>query len=343
MRWFFAFYIFSVLLGSTAYGRSSVRCENLYVPKGTVRSLFELDRLRLMTFNLENFTFQRDELGEPTKKMLEISKIILDQRPDVIVLQEVSGKDSISEFNMMLLQDRYRIEYIEGHRDTAHHITFLVKKSLSIRYQVRSHINEKWVDPVSNKEGYLFARDYPALIIWPAERFDRPALIVFGNHGKSMIDRPGDPDSVLMRTAQIFRMQKIADDMRKEFGRHVPMVIAGDFNADLTNSTVIHPLRKVFEDAFNLSPIPKEFDDRVTHTYHAYRGNPAALAAPLDAFFVNKSLRDYIRSVRVYRYRDKEGNTLPLPRSAEERLQQPSDHFPVILDIGAEPLMRSAS
>ena len=112
MRWFFAFYIFSVLLGSTAYGRSSVRCENLYVPKGTVRSLFELDRLRLMTFNLENFTFQRDELGEPTKKMLEISKIILDQRPDVIVLQEVSGKDSISEFNMMLLQHRYRIEYI---------------------------------------------------------------------------------------------------------------------------------------------------------------------------------------------------------------------------------------
>jgi endonuclease/exonuclease/phosphatase family metal-dependent hydrolase len=292
-----------------------------------------------MTFNLENFSFKRTHKGLPTKKVQDIASIILDQRPDVIILQEVYSKEAIGDFAMTMLHDRYRVEYIEG-KGAVHHITFLIKKSLHIRYEIRSHLGETWYDPTLRKEVALFSRDFPALILWLPESKVRPALIVFGNHGKSMIDRRGDPDSILLRTAQIHRMHKIASEMREEFGRHVPMVIAGDFNANLTNSSIIHPLRKAFEDAFNLSPVPKEYYDRVTYTYHGFDD---LIAAPFDAFFVNKTLRDHIWSVRVYRYRDKEGNLKPLPSSVKERLLQPSDHFPVILDIRAEPLLKSAS
>jgi endonuclease/exonuclease/phosphatase family metal-dependent hydrolase len=338
MRWMIGFYLFL----SCSYGLCGTpRCEFLFTKQLESKSLYELDRIRLMTFNLENFSFKRTEEGLPTKKVQDIANIILDQRPDVVILQEIYNKESIGDFNLTLLQDRYRVEYIEGEKGSAHHITFLVKKSLKIRYEIRSHIGEKWFDPALQKDVELFNRDFPALIVWPLEAQNaRPALIVFGNHGKSRIDRPGDPDSMLMRTAQIFRMQKIASEMKQEFGKHVPMVIAGDFNANLTNSSFIHPLRKVFEDAFNLSPVPKEHYERITHTYH---GSKESSASPLDAFFVNKTLSEYVWSVRVYRYRDKEGNVIPLPENTEQRLLQPSDHYPVILDISAEPLMRSAS
>jgi len=337
MGWLISFVVISFFIFDSLAG--PLRCEFVYTKKIGIKSLAELSRLRLMTFNLENFSFKKKEDGSSSKKSLDIAKIILDQRPDVIVLQEVHTKEDIGDFAMTMLHDRYRVEYIEGKKDTPHHITFLIKKSLYVRYEIRSHLGEKWLDPTQQKEVELFFRDFPALILWPGESFGRPAMIVFGNHGKSMIDRPGDPDSMLIRSAQIFRMQKIARDLREEFGRHVPMVIAGDFNANLADSNIIHPLRTVFEDAFDLSPAPKHYYDRVTHTFH---GQDQIMAAPLDAFFVNKSLREFIWSIRVYRYRDREGNLIPLPSTAEERLHQPSDHFPVIVDIATEPLHRSA-
>jgi endonuclease/exonuclease/phosphatase family metal-dependent hydrolase len=338
MRWITGF-LLGLLFCPLGFSVTTLRCEFIYTKRIGVKSLSELNRIRLMTFNLENFSFKRTEDGLPTKKVQDIANIILDQRPDVIILQEVHTKEAIGDFVMTMLQDRYRVEYIEGEKGTSHHITFLIKKSLHVRYEIRSHMGEKWFDPTLGEEVELFSRDFPALILWAPEKSVRPSLIVFGNHGKSMNDRPGDPDSALLRGAQILRMQKIAKEMREEFGRHVPMVIAGDFNSNLTDSSVIHPLRKIFEDAFDLSPVPREYYERVTHTYH---GAHEVELAPLDAFFVNKPLRDHVLSIRVYRYRDKEGNLIPLPSSLEERLLQPSDHFPVILDIEAEPLIRAA-
>lgn len=336
-----SFLSFALALLSAPSITAKQLCESVYLKRPVeLRALSQIPRLRLMTYNLENFSYDRLDPAK-VQKAKAIGGIIRSERPDVIVLQEISNRESLQNFNREELGGRYRVIFIEGGRDNAQHLSFLIKKSLDLRYELRSHRSEMWFDPVQKIEEPLFKRDFPALILLePGATAYRPAMIIFGNHGKSMKDRPGDPESAILRAAQVEGMQNIAWRYRNEFGPEVPMIIAGDFNINLAQKKLISPLRKIFEDAFNFNPVPRDSSERVTHTYH---GRGQLDTVELDAFFVTRTLRHHIKSVRVFRYRDQEGNLLPLAETREERDLQPSDHFPVILDISSAPVLASSA
>ncbi|MNL69615.1 hypothetical protein D3C87_1944970 [compost metagenome] len=95
----------------------------------------------------------------------------------------------------------------------------------------------------------------------------------------------------------------------------------------------------MFKDAFDFSPTVRDLFDRYTHTFHPH--NAPMQATALDAVFVNGRLKEAIKSARVFHYRDELGLEKPLPTNSVERSENPSDHFPIIVDIDVQPLLGS--
>lgn len=308
-------------------------CQRVLLDIPTYKKLKDLPRLRLMTFNLENFIY--DAAGKNLKlkdpeKVDGVADVILDQRPDILIVQEAQNQKALESFNEQRLMDRYRVFIMEGLEQKGSNVGFLVKKDLDIHIEIESHRDFQWMDPVKQTPVSIFTRDLPALLIKESPS-SAPAMIVFGNHGKSKINRPGDPESTLLRTAQIEAMAQIMQTYQKRFNSEVPMVIAGDFNTDVSKGPEMKPLKSIFKDAFDISPNPESSIDRATHSLHTMNGDTHYNA--MDTIFVNTVLENSIQSARVFRYKDSHGHALPLPETYQERNQNPSDHFPVVVDL----------
>lgn len=319
---------------------SAAQCSDLFTQIRVTRYLRDLPRLRLMTYNLENFYIEpggsKVQLKSP-EKVQGVAEVVLDQRPDILIVQEVQSQSALETFNRDFLKERYETYLIEGNDGRGINVGFLVKKDLAVSVELQSHKDFKWIDPVKNVEEVIFSRDLPALIIRETES-SRPSLVIFGNHGKSKRDRPGDPESLKLRTAQIEAIAYITQAYKQRFGEDTPIVVAGDFNTNVGNGPELRPLRADFVDAFDVSPTERNGLDRSTHTFHP-RGKQVQ-AHEMDAFFLNEMLVDAVKSARVYRYRDRNGIEKPLPETYDLRAENPSDHFPVVVDIALDPLLQ---
>lgn len=340
-RFLFCFFIsIAAFFQAFAAQAQAPQCSRIFVHEIKVRELQELSRLRVMTYNLENFNYNSRKIDldpRAQEKYENIAEVILDQRPEVLVLQEVHSKKSLEEFNSNMLQDRYEVFVVSGNDSSGMNLAFMIKRDLNLKTEIKSHKDQEWFDPASKEVDYLFNRDFPALIL-RQENKTGPALIVFAHHGKSMNDRPGDPKSVKMRTAQISRIKDILLQFSETYGKETPTIVAGDFNTDILRGSEITSLKNVFRDVFDFSPIVRDLFDRYTHTFHPHQGPTQATA--LDAIFANQALKDAIKSARVFHYRDELGVEKPLPANSEQRAENPSDHFPIIVDIDVAPLLR---
>lgn len=332
--WFF-FVIAPKRIEAGPSGSRAVLCHYLYRDRRVeMRSLRELERLRLMTFNLENFRFERLQDGQVSAKLRVLGEHMLRERPDIIVLQEVLDRSSLEAFNHWVLENRYRVEFIEGIPGNTHHLAFLIKRNRKVHYEIRSHLREKWVDPISGKEEYLFWRDLPALMIKEQASDPSPSLVLFGVHGKAMKAREGDPKSVHLRAEQAKRMAQVVEQMWKQFGRSVPTIITGDFNSELNRDPILRPLWKVFRNGFDLSPTTKAPEDRQTHVWQKEQGE---VGSELDGFMLSRHLRDHVLSIRVRHHEDifsSDSTSQQMKISLSDPPgQRPSDHRPVILDL----------
>jgi hypothetical protein len=124
-------------------------------------------------------------------------------------------------------------------------------------------------------------------------------------------------------------MASIIDDYRARFGEDVPMIVGGDFNTDITDGKEMGPIHERLLDVFDIVGLTGQ--SRVTHSYFP-PGGPVDYQQ-VDAIFISEILKPNVLSASVYRYKDGNGNELPLPRSFNERQKNPSDHYPVVLKL----------
>ncbi len=273
----------------------------------------------------------------------EQGKAILENDLDVVTLQEVENAQALEDFNRDHLGGKYKVFLIEGNDERGIDVAFLVKKDLPLQIEHRSHKDETWIDPVwGGGPTRLFSRDLTALVA-RAEPGGKPLFVLFGTHFKSKRDRDGrDPESRVMRGAQVKRSAEIIGRYRAEFGADVPVMIAGDFNGVVPDEPEFRPLFEAagLVDAFDATPNPPARAARVTHTYHPRDG--AAHQGQMDAILVSKGLRGAVKKAEVYRYRDAQGRIKPIPNTYEERSRNPSDHFPVVVTLDFVPLKAAA-
>lgn len=340
-------------------GRASGLSPPRAAPKLVERPLESLLELRVGTYNMLNL-FEHVGKFEPDParpgamrqvtpaqlkaewQLRESARAIRESAFDILVLQEIENIAALSRFNEDYLGGEYGPFLIEGNDSRGIDVAFLVKRDIPFALEQRTHKGETWDDPLlPGPPQRVFSRDLPVLIVRAPGR-PAPLFLLFGTHFKSKRTRlPQDPESRILRRAQADRSAEIVGRYREEFGAGLPLLFAGDFNGEINREPEFEGLRRAagLVDSFDALKTPVPPAERITHTYHPREG--PTQARQIDAVMVSSSLKSFVRSAEVYRYKDAEGKAKPIPKTHAERSRNPSDHFPVLVVLDFPPILRA--
>lgn len=308
------------------------------------RSLDSIRVLHLLTYNLLNLEmhvgkFEDGPTGArpvtgPTLKdpafRHQQADILLSEKTDIGVFQEIEGMEAFDSFNRDFVGDLFEPLLKRGNDGRGIEVGMLVKRDLPFTLEYRSHRDRLWHDPVTGSRARVFSRDLPALIV-RAEGSAKPLLILLGTHFRSKNDRDGDPESEIMREGQADAAAAVINGLKQEFGATVPIILAGDFNGNFNRERAFATMRRALdmEDPFNVLNVGEP--ERITHTYHP-QGEPRH-TDQLDYLLVSRNILACIKDAYVYRYKDDKGRVKPIPQTKNQRKKNPSDHFPVALQL----------
>lgn len=343
-------------------------------------------RLKLMQFNVQDLFLQlaypistatlqglterqwqllgaEDVELKPLGKLRGLGRVIFQERPDVVLLNEVGGPESLAHFARLFLDDRYEPLILPGRARRGIGNGFLVRRGLPLRAELRSHrdlptpfhypheLNPAAFPAVlayvpslglEPPEARTMSRDVAELrLLGPG---GAPVLGMLLVHLKSAYDPDRiDPGGVKRRAAEVRALLDLYDRVAAELA--APLVLAGDMNAIAAREGTAAELRPLYEradleDALALAGHPPY--ERITHlTFFLDEVG----ARQLDYILLPAPLRRRLvpEGTYVHRYRfDEDPRALELPASLRDRAQLPSDHYPVVctLDLGDEGAAR---
>ncbi len=339
---------------------------------------FKRRRLRIVEFNVENlFVLLDHHLGQsfealtekewqrlsasttpnkPLQHVRELARAIEQMDPDILMLCEVGGRESLLNFSKYFLNDAYAPHLIEGNSDRGIDLGYLVKRSLPFTYDLLSH-KHRSIDFLypheqmsletgyshlrsARKTSHKFSRDVLELRIYESAD-EPPALILMLVHLKSQLDRSRiDPGGRDRRKAELEKLVQIYNEIKFEFKGKSPILMGGDFNGiaalpspDLEFEALYRDTE--LKDCLEVAGVAP--DDRFTHMQ--IYNNRVAINRQLDYLFVPPEIAHRVNREEtwVFRYRDELGMTMLIPRNLNEKRLLPSDHYPVILTIDPEP------
>ncbi len=281
-------------------------------------------------------------------KTLWLAESLLQINADIVCLNEVGGEESIRNFAHFFLHDRYVPHLIEGNSDRGIDVGYLVRKDFAHhRVELRTHKNRplhfvypheeqtnlylKNTQPERIIKTHYFSRDCAELRICK-EGHQVPLLIILLVHLKSKLDPDGiDPQGRHRREAEVRALVSIYRELRIEFPQ-VPVIVTGDFNGSAARGQVGEEFRELSTtdlesvvDLANLSP-----ESSSTQMQFTRGGQIKGLQ--IDYIFISPELKAHLlpQGVEIFRYRNELGLPLPQPKTLEQRLHLPSDHFPVV-------------
>lgn len=283
----------------------------------------------------ETDAYKGQKKEEHTK---EIARIIHDTNPDFILLQEVEGRSSLDRFTQNYLGGEY-VAFMPPTNDRREiGVALLIKDDLKFHIKVESFESLSWTNPRGHIEP-IFTRNVGLFSIFDPDT-DEVVLGVFGLHFKSRRDRRGDPGSVLKRTKEVEETVRAVEKFRLAHPG-VPVIVAGDFNSNRD----VEELKPLFDelglhDAHTEEHFRnKDRQGRITHSYHPV--GEKAIFSEMDLILVDESLKSRILGSDVYRYRDYTlGKPKPIPDTINLRNLNPSDHFPVFVDLDPKSIYK---
>lgn len=271
---------------------------------------------------------QLQDRQKPLHKVLGAAKAIAEIAPDILMLTEVGGRDSLENFNRHFLGDRFTPYFIEGNSRRGIDLAFLVAKDLPYRVEALSNKNTP-VRIVGPRGPYTtqFSRDVAELRLYEGESLKLIALLV---HFKSKLSTEDDINGKDARTAEAIATTRLYEERRRLFP-DVPIVLGGDFNAELASLELEALRRSDLTDFHDLLGTPREA--RVSLVHFDYVDNAYPLI--LDYLLLSPQLKECVVAAKSYTYRYKGFYDLPerFPQSRRERFQMPSDHYPVVLTL----------
>jgi endonuclease/exonuclease/phosphatase family metal-dependent hydrolase len=337
-------------------------------------SYFQTHRLRFVEFNVENlFVFLDHYQGQnlstvtekewqrfsasttpnkPLDQVRRIAKAVRELDPDVLMLCEVGGRESLSNFSQHFLGGAYEPHLIEGNSDRGIDIGYLVRRGLPFTYDLLSH-RHRSIDflypheQMSKETGYdhlrsarktshKFSRDVLELRAFESPD-ESPAFILLLVHLKSQLDRTRiDPGGRDRRRAELVKLVGIYNEIHQELKGQTPIFLGGDFNGIAGKQNMDEEFEAVYRttglhDCLELAGVAH--DDRFTH--QQIYNNRVRSDKQLDYLFVPPEVAARVSKTEtwVYRYRDEHGMTIMIPRNLNEKRLLPSDHFPVVLTL----------
>lgn len=344
-------------------------------------SFFNDRRIRIVEFNVENLFILLDHYrgqelsgvterewqafsasttpNKPIQQVRELARAVRDLDPDILMLCEVGGRESLSNFSHHFLGDRYVPYLIEGNSDRGIDIGYLVRRSLPFTYDLISH-KHRSIDFLypherqTQESGYThlrsgkitshrFSRDVLELRVYEASDGPAPipAMVLMLVHLKSQLDRNRiDPGGRDRRRAELMKLLKIYREIHDEFCGRTPVILGGDFNGVAAWPDPDEEFKAIYEetrlrDCLEIAGIAH--DERFT--YQQLNRNRPGIHRQLDYLFVPPELESRVDREHswVFRFRDEFGMTQIIPRNLNEKRLLPSDHFPVVLTLSPNP------
>lgn len=355
----------------TAHQNHFFRSQTLRLVEFNVENLFlYLDFVNLTEGGKPNFDFESlnekqwqllttSTVGnKPLVHVRAVAKAIRDMNPDIMMLCEVGGIESLANFSKYFLNDEYEAHLIEGNSDRGIDLGYLTRRSLPFRYELESH-KHRVIDflypheRLSQETGYKnlgsarhsshkFSRDVLELRVFEGEA-KTPCLIMLLVHLKSQLDRTRiDPGGRDRRRAELEKLVQIYDELNQRYKGLVPILLTGDFNgsAALPNpDTEFKALyaRTELKDVLEVAGVPN--DERFTYMQLSASRNRVGRNKQLDYIFVHPTLFPRVSKEDswTFRFKDHMGRTMLLPRNLNEKKTLPSDHYPVICTLLPEP------
>jgi endonuclease/exonuclease/phosphatase family metal-dependent hydrolase len=272
---------------------------------------------------------QLKDRQKPLKRVWGVAEAIRDIDPDIVLLVEVGGLESLENFNHYFLDGTYDAHFVAGNARRGIDLAFLVRKGLELKADTRSNRDFPIeVTGWTGKHVEHFSRDVAELRL--AEANGQLRLILLLTHLKSQISTEDDIRGKDTRTAEAFALSEL---YRRRSIEHagVPILVGGDLNAEI-GSLELEPIRHTdLLDFQDLLETPRE--ERITLVHFDYSGSPAPLV--FDYLFVSPGLANRIvrEESYVYRYKNFYGVPDPLPENRPQRWLMPSDHYPLVLTL----------
>lgn len=284
---------------------------------------------------------------KPLNKCLQIGKIITENCPDIMMLCEVGGAESLSTFNKLFLQDRYHVALLEGNSDRNIDVGFLIKKSVTFFFDISSNKNRplNFLYPhevTSKKTNYPirsstqhFSRDCAELRLFTKTR-EEPFLILLLTHLKSRLDPERiDPGGTERRAAELRTCLNIYNEIKAQFPS-VPIIFSGDMNGFAgkpnTNTEFLPIYTETdLEDVLEIAGV--NLDKR--STFYQIKNGGKAEGKQIDYCFIPNMLTDKLvkSAAHIYRYKDDFGFPLDDPKTLEDKQKLASDHYPLFFNL----------
>jgi hypothetical protein len=285
--------------------------------------------------------------NKPLQKVLELQKIIQEVNPDILLLCEVGGEESLRNFNEFFLGDQYFTALMEGNSDRHIDVGFLIRKSLPFYFDLQSNKNRpihfnyhQDIDPTKPLTSLKFSRDVVELKLFKSDR-ENPFLLLLLGHLKSHLDpEKKDPHGFERRKAEMRTLIEIHEELIKLHPR-TPQIVAGDFNGNAARNGTdpefqILYERTQLEDVLELEGLKNEN----RWTFCQIRQSGKVEVKQLDYAFLSPELRSHLKpqSAHVYRFKDEFGFDLDRPVTLDAKLALPSDHYPLIFELEKLPV-----
>ncbi|MBY0315192.1 MAG: endonuclease/exonuclease/phosphatase family protein [Bdellovibrionales bacterium] len=266
---------------------------------------------------------------KPLSKVWGLHNAILDINPDILMLIEVGGKESLDHFNRYFLKEAYKVHYIETNSKRGIDLAFLLKKDLV--YTAKTVSNRETPVKIPLLQGTRwttrFSRDVVELHLFENSELK---LILLLTHLKSKISTETDFQGRDLRRAEAEALANLYENIRKKHPE-VGVVVGGDFNSDLKSPELELILNTDLSDFHDLLESSEE--SRISLVHFDYQGK--AHPQTLDYLLVSPHLKNKVIKEESYTYRYKSFYDLPhpLPTTVHERYHMPSDHFPLVVTL----------
>jgi hypothetical protein len=256
-------------------------------------------------------------------KLFAIADMIKHISPDILMLVEVGGKESLENFNKYFLENKYKVLLEPSNSDRGIDLGYMVKNELPIEAKLVSHTKKI----LSNKK--KFARGVFELQLFKDNK------LIFKNylsHLKSKLNMGGgDFEGREQRGAEV---EYLVSLYNKDLKSHpnIPICFSGDFNGVIYKEDTEEELRPIVAnthllDVFEILDLPIE--KRMTYCYfnRVNQRHPMQL----DYIFINKKFKESIirPKTQILGFIHPFTDTYELPASFKEKRDMPSDHMAI--------------
>lgn len=284
---------------------------------------------------------------KPLKKCLEIARIITEEAPDILMLCEVGGIESLNTFNKLFLQDQYQVALIEGNSDRNIDVGFLIKKNAPYFFDITTNKNRplNFLYPhetTSKRTGYpikgstqYFSRDCAELRLFTTKR-EEPFMILLLTHLKSRLDPERiDPGGSERRSAELRTCLNIYSELKSE-NPSVPIIFSGDMNGFAGRPNTDSEFLPIYNetdlvDVLELAEVPIE----KRASFYQIKNGGRSEGKQIDYCFLSDNLKNQVikTSAYVFRYKDEFNFEIDPPKTLEDKGKLASDHYPIFFEL----------